>query len=140
MGLLDEILKQLEEAQQEAEGRPRSRPAPSSDAPPGRRDRPERETDEDGAEWEREDETRRPGHAPHIPARTRVEPVQPVMPEPAPTRTTTNSRPAMSVRDRQVVPAERIRSMLSSQAAIRDLFVAREILGPPPGLKHFKRR
>ena len=131
MGLLDEILKQLEEAQQQAEGRkPSSRP-PS--AP-----RPERESDEDGAEWE-EDEAARPGHAPHIPSRRLPEPVVAAAPEPEPQRTTVDSRPALAPHERGLQPAARIRALVSSPGSIRDVLIAREILGPPPGLRRRRR-
>lgn len=132
MGLLDEILKQLDEAQQQAEGRkpsPRPRPAP----------RPERETDEDGAEWE-EDEAARPSHPPHIPPRRLPEPVVAHTPEPEPQRTTADSRPAPAPHLRGSLPAVRIRALFASPASLRDALIAREILGPPPGLKHFRRR
>lgn len=131
MGLLDEILKQLEEAQDGAQGRrPRPRPTPAR--------RPERETDEDGAEWE-EDEEARPGHAPHIPARRLPERPAPA-PEPLPQRTTVDSAPALPPHARGQVPALRIRALVSSRESIRDVFIAREILGPPPGLRLLRRR
>lgn len=127
MGLLDEILKQLEEAQQEAEGRkPSPRPRPVH--------KPERETDEDGAEWE-EDEAARPSHAPHIPPRRRPEPVVAHAPEPEPQRTTVDSQPAYGPRQRGTQPATRIRALLANPASLRDALIAREILGPPPGLR-----
>ncbi len=127
MGLLDEILKQLEEAQNE--GRPRQRPqAPRA---------PERELDEDGAEWE-EDEAARPGHAPHIPSRAPEQ--MAVVDEPAPARTTVDSRPAPSPHERGVASALHIRAMMTSRASLRDALVLREVLGPPPGLKHLRRR
>lgn len=123
MGLLDEILRQIEEAQQQAEGR-RQRPQA-----------PERETDADGAEWE-EDEAARPGHAPHIPPRAAaVAAAPPPAPEPPPVRTTADSAPAAAPHARGVPPAVRIRAMLAGPASIRDALVAREILGPPPGLR-----
>ena len=127
MGLLDDILKELEEAQRPAETRP---PYPSRSP----RGRPEREQDADGAEWE-EDEEARPGHAPHIPSRRAPEPATPPAPEPAPARTTVDSRPAIAAHERGVQPAVRIRGMLANQASIRDALIVREILGPPPGLR-----
>ena len=129
MGLLDEILKQLEEAQQQGQPRPQRRAPPVA--------RPERESDEDGAEWE-EDEAARPGHAPHIPSRT-PEPVA-VVDEPAPARTTVDSRPAPSPHERGVASALHIRAMMTSRASLRDALVLREVLGPPPGLKYLRRR
>lgn len=128
MGLLDEILKQLEEAQNE--GRPRQRPqAPRA---------PERELDEDGAEWE-EDEAARPGHAPHIPPRQAAQPAVVAAPEPEPARTTLDSRPGFALHE-QGLPATRIRALLSNPVALRDALIAREILGPPPGLKRLRKR
>jgi hypothetical protein len=132
VGLLDEILKQLEEAQREAEGRSRPRPARP-------RPVPEREADEDGAEWE-EDEAARPGHAPHIPSRRQPEPVAPPQPEAAPARTVVSSAAALSPSANHVQPAIRIRALVSNRESIRDVFIAREILGPPPGLRHFRRK
>jgi hypothetical protein len=130
MGLLDEILKQIEEAQREAEGRP---PAPRPRSAP----RPERESDEDGAEWE-EDEAARPSHAPHIPSRRLPEPVA-VVAEPAPARTTLDSRPAQSPHQRGKASSLHLRAMLADRPSLREALVLREILGPPPGLRHFKR-
>lgn len=137
MGLLDEILKQLEEAQQQAEGRQR----PTARPPPRPRPVPEREADEDGAEWE-EDEAARPGHAPHIPSR-RLPEVAAVVPapEPAPQRTVASSQPAEGLAARTwQPPAQRIGALINDRAAIRDLILAREILGPPPGLRRLRRR
>ena len=131
MGLLDEILKQLEETQQEGQPRPQRR-APPRPSPP------ERESDEDGAEWE-EDEAARPGHAPHIPTRRREPEAVAEVAEPAPARTTVDSRPAPSPHERGVASALRIRAMLTDRSSLRDALVLREILGPPPGLKRFKR-
>jgi len=136
MGLLDEILKQLEEAQQQGQGRPPPRPQPRRhpQAP-----RPEREADEDGAEWE-EDEAARPGHAPHIPARRAAVEETPPAPEPEPARTTVDSRPARAPHEIGGQPAVRIRALISSPGGIRDALIAREILGPPPGLRLLRRR
>jgi hypothetical protein len=39
-----------------------------------------------------------------------------------------------------VQPAIRIRALVSNRESIRDVFIAREILGPPPGLRHFRRK
>lgn len=127
MGLLDEILKQLEEAQNEGRPRPQSQQNRA----------PERESDEDGAEWE-EDEAARPSHAPHIPVRRAPVPVA-VVPEPVPARTTVDSRPGFALRE-QTLPATRIRALLSNPVALRDALIAREILGPPPGLKRLRKR
>jgi hypothetical protein len=127
VGLLDEILKQLEEAQNE--GRPRPQPQQNR--------APERESDEDGAEWE-EDEAARPSHAPHIPSRTPA-PVA-VVAEAPPARTTVDSRPAPSPHERGEASALHIRAMMTSRASLRDALVLREVLGPPPGLKHLRRR
>jgi len=95
--------------------------------------------DEDGAEWE-EDDTTRPGHAPHTPSRRAPKPEQPVAEEPPPVRTTVDSRPALAPHQQGLQPAQRIRAMLANPAALRDALIAREILGPPPGLKRLQRR
>jgi len=126
VGLLDEILKQLEEAQNGGQGRARPRPARA----------PERETDEDGAEWE-EDEAARPSHAPHIPNR-RKEPVAEA-PEPPPARTTVDTKPALSPHERGVASAQHIRAMLNHGPSLRDALILREILSPPPGLRRLRR-
>jgi len=124
MGLLDEILKQLEEAQNEGRPRPQSTRVP------------EREMDADDSEDD-EDEAARPSHAPHIPSR-RVEPVA-ELPEPPPMRTTIDAPPAVSPHERGVASALHIRAMLSDRSSLRDALVMREILGPPPGLKWMRR-
>jgi hypothetical protein len=137
MGLLDEILKQLEEAQGQAPRRPQPRPVPN------RQPRPEREMDEDGAEWE-EDEEARPSHAPHIPDR-RVAAAYAAEPAPVPQaeperRTVTSSAPAAAPHALGAPPAVRIRAMITNRSGIRDALIAREILGPPPGLRMMRRR
>ncbi len=130
MGLLDEILKQLEQAQQQGEGRQRPRP---SQPQPSRL--PERESDEDGAEWE-EDEAARPGHAPHTPSRRPPERARPAVPEPSPRRITASSVAELAPHQRAVVvSAARLRALLASPNGIRDLMVANEILGKPLALR-----
>jgi hypothetical protein len=131
MGILDEILKELEKAQREAEGRGRPDRAPS---------RPERESDEDGAEWE-EDEAARPGHAPHIPPRRSPAAEQPAPPpEPAAVRTTQNSGVPISTAVRGPDPSVALRAALLDRSRVRDALILREILGPPPGLRRMRRR
>lgn len=131
MGLLDEILRQLEEAQGEPPRRTRARPDPAAMPPP------ERERDEDGAEWDEDDEAR-PGHAPHIPSRRL--PAEPVAAEAPPQRTVTSSAPALAPHAMGDAPAVRIRALMRSPAGIRDALIVREILGPPPGLRLLRRR
>lgn len=133
MGLLDELAKALQEAQEQAEGRRRAPPLP----PRPRDDRAEAdiEDEEDGDEVV----VRR---APPPPRRR----PPPVVEEPAPAppvvpaRTVPDSPPALAphvVAGPQAV--DRIRALVGNAASVRDVFIAREILGPPPGLNRWRR-
>jgi hypothetical protein len=133
MGLLDEILKQLEEAQGGAPRRPQPRPVPTQMR------RPERELDEDGAEWE-EDESARPSHAPHIPPRRAAVVQAEMAPQATPHRTVVSSPAALAPHAMGDAPSVHLRALMRNPSGLRDAFILREILGPPPGLRLLRRR
>lgn len=131
MGLLDELAKALEEAQQQAEGRRRAPPRPRDD-----RAEADIEDENDGDEVV----VRR---APPPPLRRRPPPPPPeaAVPEPdnVPARTVADSAPAIAPHEQRGPQAvERIRALVKDAASVRDVFIAREILGPPPGLARWR--
>ena len=132
MGLLDELAKALEEAQQQAEGRRRA-PAPSA-----RDERSEADIDD---EDDGDDVVVR--RAPPPPRRRPLPPPVAAAPEPdnVPPRTVPDSPVALAPHEQAgAQAAERIRALVKDAAAVRDVFIAREILGPPPGLARWQRR
>lgn len=138
MGLLDEILKSLEEAQREAEGRRAPAPRQARPAAPQPMPMPERNSGDDDEESEDEAEDLAQRRQVLVMRRPAPQPVAP-RPEP-PRRTVADSAPAVA---RHVVSgpqaADRVRAMLRNPQALRDALIAREILGPPPGLQRIRR-
>ena len=138
MGLLDEIMKSLEEAQRQAEGR---RAPPS---PPPARPLPERKDDRAEADEADEDDEPVPVRRAPPPVRRPVQPI--VVAAAKPMSVPPTQRPASSVAAvaRHVLvgkqAAERIRALMRNPQSLRDALVAREILGPPPGLRRLRRR
>jgi hypothetical protein len=134
MGMLDDLVKALEEAQERAEGR---RPTPR---PVLRQPQQTPERDEDGAAWEDDPD------APAMrPSETAVVTRQVVMSRAASQPEAAHRHPAATAAALPPhalgpAPAVRLRAMLASRAAVRDLLIAREILGPPPGLRRLRRR
>jgi hypothetical protein len=132
VGLLDELAKALEEAQQQAEGRRRA-PAP----------RPRYDRSEADIEDENDGDDVVVVRSP--PPRRRPQPQpQPevIAPEPdnVPPRTVSDSPVALAPHEQSgPPPVERIRALVKDAASVRDVFIAREILGPPPGLTRWRR-
>lgn len=130
MGLLDDLVKSLEEAQRDAERRRRG-PIPATP----RDDRAEADLED---EADGDDVVVR--RAPPRPVRRHEPPPEPVAPEPPPQRTVASAPVAEAPHTLHgVQSAERIRGLLGNRQSIRDALILREILGPPPGLRRRRR-